>query len=316
MITGTLSGWTSSTSVNATQTIFSGGAQGPPAVLLHLVQGSTISGGAITFEVSYDGTNFITISADAVIDPTSTTSAQISLPYTLVASTNKAFLLLAKGAQALRIKLSTAITGSATVTPNYELLPISPETHSSVNLAQVGGTTTVTGGTAGTQGVGGIQAHDAADSGNNPIKIGAKATSSEPAAVSSADVANLITDLVGKLIVLPYANPENFVSGAITTAMTSTTTTSLVAAPGSGLRNYLTTIIVSNAHASVGTDVIIQDGSGGTTLMTIPAASVYGGAVITLPTPLRQPTTNTAIHCANVTTGASVKVSAVGYKGA
>lgn len=106
------------------------------------------------------------------------------------------------------------------------------------------------------------------------------------------------------------------VSGAITTAMTSTTTTSLVAAPGASLRNYITTIIVSNAHATVGTDVIIQDGSGGTTLLTIPAAAVYGGAVITLPTPLRQPTTNTALYCANVTTGASTKVSAVGYKAA
>lgn len=158
-------------------------------------------------------------------------------------------------------------------------------------------------------------AHDGADSGN-PNKVGGRARSSEIAAVANNDRSDLITDLVGKLIVLPYANPENFVSGAITSAMTGTTSTSLVAAPGSGLRNYITTIIVSNAHATVGTDIIIQDGSGGTTLLTIPAAAVYGGAAITLPTPLRQPTANTALYCANVTTGASTKVSAVGYKGA
>jgi hypothetical protein len=157
-------------------------------------------------------------------------------------------------------------------------------------------------------------AHDGVDSGN-PVKVGGKAVSSEPSAVSAADRTNFITDLVGKQIVLPYANPENFVSGAITTAMTGTTSTSLVAAPGAGLRNYITTIIVSNSHATVGTDIVIQDGSGGTTLLTIPAAAVYGGAVITLPVPLRQPTANTAIFCANVTTGASTKVSAVGYKG-
>jgi hypothetical protein len=113
-----------------------------------------------------------------------------------------------------------------------------------------------------------------------------------------------------------YALPADFVSGAITTAMTATTTTLLLAAPGASLRNYITTIIVSNAHATVGTDVVIQDGSGGTTLLTIPAAAVYGGAVITLPTPLRQTNANTAIYCANVTTGASTKVSAVGYKAA
>lgn len=158
-------------------------------------------------------------------------------------------------------------------------------------------------------------AHDAADSGA-PIKTGGRARTTEVTAVASDDRVDSIHDKVGKQIVLPYAIPESFVSGAITTAMTGTTSTSLVAAPGAGLRNYLTTIIVSNSHATVGTDVIIQDGSGGTTLMTIPAAAVYGGAVITLPTPLRQPTTATAIFCANVTTGASTKVSAVGYTGA
>jgi hypothetical protein len=157
-------------------------------------------------------------------------------------------------------------------------------------------------------------AHGATDSGE-PVKVGGKAYSAEPTPVTNAQRANFITDLVGKQIVLPYANPENFVSGAITTAMTGTTTTSLLAAPAAGLRNYITTIVVSCAHATVGTDIIIQDGSGGTTLMTIPAAAVYGGAVVNLPVPLRQPTTATAIFCANVTTGSSTKVSAVGYKG-
>lgn len=157
-------------------------------------------------------------------------------------------------------------------------------------------------------------AHDAVDSGA-PIKTGGRARTSEITAVANDDRVDSVHDITGKQIILPYANPENFVSGAITTSMTGTTSTSLVAAPGVGLRNYITTIIVSNAHATVGTDIAIQDGSGGTTLMTIPAAAVYGGAVINLPVPLRQPTTNTALFCANVTTGASTKVSAVGYKG-
>lgn len=162
--------------------------------------------------------------------------------------------------------------------------------------------------------VSGDVAHDTADAGE-PVKIGGKAVSAEPTAVAANDRVNALFDLVGKLIVLPYANPENFVSGAITSAMTGTTSTSLIAAPAAGLRNYITQITVSNAHATVGTDVVIQDGNGGTTLYTIPAAAVYGGAVITFPTPLRQPTTATAIYCANVTTGASTKVSASGYKG-
>jgi hypothetical protein len=150
---------------------------------------------------------------------------------------------------------------------------------------------------------------------DNPLNLGAQGVSSENAAVTTGRMVQLVADLVGKLIVLPYANPENFVSGAITSAMTGTTSTSLISAPAGSLRNYITQITVSNAHATVGTDVIIQDGNGGTTLYTIPAAAVYGGAVVTFPTPLRQPTTATAIYCANVTTGASTKVSATGYKG-
>jgi hypothetical protein len=177
----------------------------------------------------------------------------------------------------------------------------------------LGGAVTVTGGALSVATSGGV-AHDAADSGN-PTKVGGRARSSEISAVASNDRSDLITDLVGKLIVLPYANPENFVSGAITSAMTGTTSTSLIAAPASGLRNYITQITVSNSHATVGTDIVIQDGSGGTTLYVIPAGVTYGGATLTFPTPLRQPTTATAIYCANVTTGSSTKVSASGYKG-
>lgn len=183
-----------------------------------------------------------------------------------------------------------------------------------VTIASVPSHAVTNAGTFAVQAAGDI-ANDAADSGS-PQKIGGVATITEQTAVSaSGDRVNASFTSTGKQIVQNFSTPEYFVSGAITTAMTATTSTSLVAAPGAGLRNYLTTIIVSNAHATVGTDVIIQDGSGGTTLMTIPAAAVYGGAVITLPIPLRQPTANTAIFCANVTTGASTKVSAVGYKG-
>lgn len=159
----------------------------------------------------------------------------------------------------------------------------------------------------------GLAASGATASGN-PVPASGLAVSSE-GVVTVGQAAALITDLARKLIVLPYANPENFVSG-VTAAMTGTTSTSLLAAPAAGLRNYITQITVSNSHATVGTDLIIQDGSGGTTLYTVPVAAVYGGAVITFPTPLRQPTTATAIFCANVTTGASVKASASGYKGA
>jgi hypothetical protein len=53
------------------------------------------------------------------------------------------------------------------------------------NLAQYGGSSVVTGGTAGTLGIAGIQAHDAAISGNNPILNGAYASAAVPTDVSA-----------------------------------------------------------------------------------------------------------------------------------
>jgi hypothetical protein len=201
-------------------------------------------------------------------------------------------------------------------------LLVTPDANSAINLAQVNGTTTVNGGSAaGILAVGGPNATNVAITGN-PTNLGAQAVSSENAAVTTARQVQLVADLVGKLIVLPYANPENFVSGAITSAMTGTTTTSLLAAPASGLRNYITQITVSNGSTTVSTDILIQDGSGGTTLYVVPAPAAAvattggGGGTFVFPTPLRQPTTATAIFCANVTTGSSTKVSASGYKGA
>lgn len=119
-----LSAWNSGTSLNTTQNIFTN--SGSPAVVVQLDQTTTITAGAITFESTYDGTNWVTVPAGSVLDPTSSTFAQISLPYTLQASTNKPFLLTSSGWQGLRIKLSTAITGTGAVTPNYALLPFDP----------------------------------------------------------------------------------------------------------------------------------------------------------------------------------------------
>lgn len=151
---------------------------------------------------------------------------------------------------------------------------------------------------------------------DNPVNLGFQAIAAENAVVTATRKVQGVADLTGRQIMLPYANLEYQVQGTITSAMTGTTSTSLVAAPGAGLRNYITTIICSNAHATVGTDIILQDGSGGTTFGLVPAAATYGGAVVSLPMPLRQPTANTALFVANVTTGASTKCTAVGFKSA
>lgn len=143
---------------------------------------------------------------------------------------------------------------------------------------------------------------------------GGIAQSAEKTPVVAGTVNGYATDLVGKQIVLPYANPENFVSG-VTAAMTGTTSTSLIGAPAGSLRNYLTQLICTNSHATVGTFVIVQDGSGGTTIYEGYAAAVGGGFSLSFPVPLKQPTVATALFVQDVTTGANVICAGSGYKG-
>lgn len=190
-------------------------------------------------------------------------------------------------------------------------LLVTPDTNSAVNVAQFGGTNVVNGGTAGIQSVGGSTATNVALT-ENPLNIGAQAVSSENSAVTTARKVQLVADLVGKLITLPYANPENFVSG-VTAAITDTTNTSVIASAGGSLRNYVTHIIVTNSHATVSTVVEIRDGAT-TVLYRGYALAAGGGFSVTLPVPLRG-TAATAVTASCITTGSNVYVSASGYKG-
>jgi hypothetical protein len=170
----TLAAWNSGTALNATQTIFAPGDSGYGEVLVYLTQTTTLTAGAITYEVSFDNATWVTIPADAVLDPTSTTYAQIALPYTVQASTNKPFLLIGKGWQGLRIKLSTQITGTGAVTPNVTFLPyvtvdsivaLSPTAanfQTTTNVGQINGVTPLMG--AGATGTGALRVNDVASS--------------------------------------------------------------------------------------------------------------------------------------------------------
>lgn len=178
------------------------------------------------------------------------------------------------------------------------------------NLKQIGGTNTVSGGVNGTLAVGGNVATNVAI-GTNPVNLGAQGVSSENSAVTTARMVQLVADLVGKLIVLPYANPENFVNGT-TAAITDTTSTSVIASAGGSLRNYVTSILVTNSHATVGTFVKILEGSN--IIYEGYAAAAGGGFSVSLPVPLRGAAA-TAINAQLVTTGANVIASCAGYKG-
>jgi hypothetical protein len=158
-----------------------------------------------------------------------------------------------------------------------------------------------------------IVAHDSADAGN-PVKVGGRARTTDITAVASDDRVDAIYDALGKQIVTPYASPENLVSG-VTSAITDTTSTSVIASQGAGVRFYMTSLSVMNSHATVTTVVAITDGSGGTAMWRLWCDALGGGQTITFPSPIRF-SAATAVHAVCVTTGANVYVSIGGFKAA
>ena len=162
--------------------------------------------------------------------------------------------------------------------------------------------------------VGGLAASGASVSGN-PILNGGRAQNAEQTAVTNGQAVGLASDLVGKLIVSPYANKENFVGG--TASVTGTTSTSLVSAPGSGLYLYITAVSCFNSGSTL-TTVSFQNGSGGSTIWEGVAAATGGGFTHTFPVPIggvNNMTANTALYIQAGSATTTLYCNASGYKG-
>jgi hypothetical protein len=77
-------------------------------------------------------------------------------------------------------------------------------------------------------------------------------------------------------------------------------------------RNYLTSIQIQNTHATVGTEVVIKDGS--TVIWRGYAqANMQDMLEINFSTPLKT-SVNVALNFAAITTGANIYVNAQGYQ--
>lgn len=134
------------------------------------------------------------------------------------------------------------------------------------------------------------------------------------ATLSKADLDILAAAAQSTAPVNTYPFPVTPVSG-LTAAMTGTTSTAVTGiGAASGKNNYITQVTASNSHATQGTDLELQDGNGGASFYIIPAASLWGGATLAFPTPLKQPTANTALYVKNTITGASTRLSASGFQ--
>lgn len=157
----------------------------------------------------------------------------------------------------------------------------------------------------------GAVAHGSSDSGN-PLKIGAKATTSVAGQtpVTNNQRTDTYADADGVQLFRPQATIADIVKGVV--GVTDGSSTSLIAAQGSGVRFCATTLVVSNSSATNVT-VDIRDGTAGSVIQTIPAAANMGGAVIPMSIPLCT-SANTAMAMDPSAAATTITVSALGFK--
>ena len=148
-------------------------------------------------------------------------------------------------------------------------------------------------------------------SGAVPV-LAATGYSANPVAVTTARGVDLLATLIGALVTKPYAIPEaDWQYAAAAGGIINTADVALRAAAAAGIRNYVTSIDIRNAHATVATEVVIKDGATVIWRQLLPAA-MAAPVEITFPTPLRG-TAATAMNVACITTGAQVYVNAQGF---
>jgi hypothetical protein len=116
----------------------------------------------------------------------------------------------------------------------------------------------------------------------------------------------------------PYSEAANdWHYAAASGGIADTNDVVLKAASAAGLRNYLTALQITNKDATIGTEVVVKDGSTVIWRMFIQPgtpASLSGlvPASFTFPTPLKS-SANTALNAACITNSSETYINAQGY---
>lgn len=291
--------WTSATTLNTRVTQISNvGAYN--SILVTLVQGTTITGGVVTFQESNDNTNWVNVQCVNV-----TTMAIVGSTYTLVASTNVNFLC-PLNTPYFGVLLSTAITGSGTVTVGHNAL-------TSPNVGLLAGNQSLAAG-ANLVGAVNLDVGGSAVSASIPVPVSATAaanTKTNPLFDAPSDGTNQITAAISALgtaptgtevetvndVHLPTTASGAAVSASSLTASITTTGTNVKASAGN-----LYGVFAINGIASVCWVQFVNSATGG----TLGTASIVS---FPLPASTTQPIWIPLTYPVNFSTGIAVGVS-------
>ena len=157
--------------------------------------------------------------------------------------------------------------------------------------------------------VAGAVAHDAADAGG-PVKQGFKATTSLAGLtlVANADRTNGFAGIDGVQIVRPHCNLEDIVTGNANN--TDGTSTSVIATAGAGIKQYLTSVILTNTSSS---NIYVEMKSGTTVKATIPLPA-NSGAIFNPSVPLPPNAADEAWSFDPSAAATTVYCTAIGFK--
>lgn len=158
--------------------------------------------------------------------------------------------------------------------------------------------------------VSGDVAHDTADAGE-PVKLGAKAVAGLAGAtlVAANDRTNIFTGLDGVMPVRTHCHLEDIVSGTATN--TDGTSTSCIATAGAGVKQYLTSITLSNTSATA-VEVVIKSGT--TARWTFPVPANTSGVVFNWSVPLPPNAADEAWNFDPSAAATTISCSMVGFK--
>lgn len=215
----TTAAWTSATATNTTLTL---NVTGYSMAVITFNQGTTITGGAVTFEVS-DTAGFTNAYPIQAAQPN---TFAVNTTYTLQASTNQAFEIDVGGWAAVRVRLSTPITGTGTVN-----VGLAANAMASDPALTIGGSVTVSGTVTSNAGSGtfnisdlNAQTQGSTTSGQKGyLQLGAVTTAAP--AYTTAQTSPLSLDTSGNL--RTSVNNTVTVTGTVTTTPPANATTNL-----------------------------------------------------------------------------------------
>jgi hypothetical protein len=265
--------------------------------------GGTGGGGAVTVADAADITQGALADVAVVGDNGGSVSAKLR-------GINKALAGTLTIAGAVTLAALPALVAGSAIVGKFGLDISTPGTTNAMSLAYVGSTAVVNGGVAGTLAVGGVTAAAATATGN-PVRIGAIGRLTNPTAVADGQVANLITDKLGKLVAVQSI--RDLKGDAPLTISASIAETTLIAAVASTFIDVYG-VIVTNTSATA-CEVVFRDVLAGTPRFSIecPAGDTRG-FMLSESAAYKQATVNTAWTAQCSASVSSIKISALYVK--